>query len=74
MGVPLYPVAMILLFRTMMAPTASLMQPALSFSTLQIEMKYESKSGLKGLKIFFLFSVLRKAYPQQSHDMICCWS
>lgn len=43
--IPLYPVAIILLSLTMMAPTAYLRQPERSFSTLQIEIKYSSKFG-----------------------------
>lgn len=39
-GVPLYPVLMILLFFTMIAPTASFKQAALSFNTMQIQRKY----------------------------------
>ena len=57
-GVPLYPVEIILLFLTIIAPTAYFIHPALSFKTLQIEIKYESKVGLNYFRIWFLFSIL----------------
>ena len=45
---PLYPVATILLFFTIMDPTASFMHPDLDLRALQTYKKYSSQVGLNG--------------------------